>query len=547
MSDNYQVLARKYRPQTFQEVIGQEETVKILKNSIRFNRLAQAYLFSGSRGIGKTTLARLLAKAINCLELSAEQEPCNKCSSCLEITAGCSLDVLEIDGASNRGIDDIRQINETIGYAPSSGKYKIYIIDEVHMLTKEAFNALLKTLEEPPPSIKFFFATTEPHKVPPTILSRCQRFDLMRINYEKIVAKLKAILNDLGRKSEEKALHLIARFSDGSLRDSQSLLDQLLCYESDFISESVVSKILGLIPQDYFFKLDEAIKNGQEAFAYEMSETIYTLGKDFTHFTQELIEHFRRYLVLKYQKGTLELSSEVKQKYEENITLYSKEELSYIIELLLSTVSMVQKSLSKKTTVEMLLLQIIRSKKRISLPLLVQRLIELEQQIKSTNPNLTPEPVESPKQPAPTKQTEKIEPTKPTEQKQSAVPAPTESVKEKESILEKASLPKPEPISSSESISKPKSPVTSANLKTDVAPKIDAVPNSEQKITKNEIAKEIPKDNKPLQTKDQTVSQDKPIENKNNENQISKNKPSDKLDTLLHFTAVELDGVVKKE
>ena len=185
----YQIIPRKYRPQAFSSIIGQEAIVITLKNAIRLKRLAHAYLFSGSKGTGKTTLARLFAKALNCKHLDQDGEPCNQCPSCLEITSGHSLDVLEIDGASNRGIDDIRQINETIGYAPASGEYKIYIIDEVHMLTKEAFNALLKTLEEPPPHVKFFFATTEPHKVLPTILSRCQRFDLNRIPEEAMQQK----------------------------------------------------------------------------------------------------------------------------------------------------------------------------------------------------------------------------------------------------------------------------------------------------------------------------------------------------------------------
>ena len=179
-SQTYQVIARKYRPQTFADVIGQTAIVTTLKNALKFHKLAHAYLFCGCRGTGKTTLARVFSKALNCQKLTENFEPCNQCQSCLEISQGRSLDVIEIDGASHRGIDDIRQINDTIGYAPSSGKYKIYIIDEVHMLTKEAFNALLKTLEEPPANVKFFFATTEPHKVLQTIMSRCQRFDLSR-------------------------------------------------------------------------------------------------------------------------------------------------------------------------------------------------------------------------------------------------------------------------------------------------------------------------------------------------------------------------------
>ena len=193
----YEPFHRKYRPKTFSAILGQDNIVITLKNALKFNRVAHAYLFCGSRGTGKTTLARLFAKALNCLELSPDQEPCNTCISCVQMNEGRALDVIEIDGASNRGIDDIRQINETVSYVTSSSKYKIYIIDEVHMLTKEAFNALLKTLEEPPENVKFFFATTEPHKILPTIISRCQRFDLNRIPSDQICKKLKTIASEL--------------------------------------------------------------------------------------------------------------------------------------------------------------------------------------------------------------------------------------------------------------------------------------------------------------------------------------------------------------
>jgi len=220
----YQVIAVKYRPQSFADVIEQEGVVTTLKNAIRLERIGHAYLFCGSRGTGKTTLARLYAKALNCSNRTSESEPCNRCSSCQEIQSGRSLDVIEIDGASNRGIDDIRNINETVGYAASSGKYKIYIIDEVHMLTKEAFNALLKTLEEPPPHVLFFFATTEPHKVLPTIISRCQRFDLKRISPEKIIQKLATICTDLDIDMAEEGLRTVAIYAEGSMRDAESLL-----------------------------------------------------------------------------------------------------------------------------------------------------------------------------------------------------------------------------------------------------------------------------------------------------------------------------------
>src|SRR5262249_42117040 len=246
----YQVLARRYRPKTFREVLGQDAIVATLRNAIKNNRIAHAYLFCGSRGTGKTTLARLFAKALNCQSLSSDLEPCNSCSSCREISSSSSMDVLEIDGASNRGIDDIRQINETVGYTAASGKYKIYIIDEVHMLTKEAFNALLKTLEEPPLKVKFFFATTEPHKVLPTILSRCQRFNLKSIPTDKIVEKLAFIAKELNISIEKDALNVIAKRAEGGLRDAESLFDQILAFHEGAITTTSVLTVLGMMPEE---------------------------------------------------------------------------------------------------------------------------------------------------------------------------------------------------------------------------------------------------------------------------------------------------------
>ncbi len=386
MKQKYQILPRKYRPQKFNEVVGQDSVVTTLKNAIRLNRTAYAYLFSGSRGTGKTTLSRLFAKALNCHNLLDEIEPCCQCISCKEIASSRSLDVIEIDGASNRGIDDIRHINETIGYSPSSGKYKIYIIDEVHMLTKEAFNALLKTLEEPPPTIKFFFATTEPHKVLPTILSRCQRFDLMRISIDQIINKLTSISKDIQREIDDDAMHMIAHFSDGSLRDAESLLDQLLCYEEGKITTFAANNMLGLLPKDHFFQLDEAVKNSDTLFAFSLSDNLFQKGKDFNHFLEELIEHYRHHLITKIKNNNSHLPPYLQEKYKTTNSNYHEEQLFFILDLLMHSQQQMQKSPFKRVTLEMILLQIIRSSKRISMQSLVKRLIQLEQSIDKSSP-----------------------------------------------------------------------------------------------------------------------------------------------------------------
>lgn len=407
----YQGLAKKYRPQKFSEVFEQDPIVQTLKNALRLNRVGHAYLFCGSRGTGKTTLARLFAKAINCEHPSEEREPCNACPSCKEILSGHSLDVIEIDGASNRGIDDIRNLNETVGYASSSGKYKIYIIDEVHMLTKEAFNALLKTLEEPPEHVIFFFATTEPHKVLPTILSRCQRFDLRRISPEKIEAKLTRICGDLEIQISPDALRLIAAHSEGSLRDAESLLDQLLCYQEGEISVESVSQTLGLVSRNLFFKLDVAAKEHDLLFAFELSEQVFKQGSHLEYFLESLAEHYRNILMVKLGKKT-DLSSLLTQAekatYFETAAHYTQEQCLEILDLLRLQLEQVPKSPFKRVDLEILLLQVIRCMKKIPLDHLVDQLIQLKATVESSSfPQVekaqTPPPVmteEAPQPPA---------------------------------------------------------------------------------------------------------------------------------------------------
>lgn len=388
--NEYLVIARKYRPKCFSEVLGQDAIVSTLKNGIKHGRLAHAYLFSGPRGTGKTTLARLLAKAINCQAPTPEFDPCNTCSSCRDIGFGNSLDVIEIDGASNRGIDDIRQINETVGYSTASGKYKIYIIDEVHMLTKEAFNALLKTLEEPPATVKFFFATTEPHKVPPTVLSRCQQFQLRHLSTSLITSKLASIAKDQNREVEAAALMMIATKAEGGLRDAESLLDQLLSFYEGSILASHAADALGMLSHDAFFRLDKAANEGDLAFAFSITAQIFSEGKDPIRFVETLIEHYRRLVLIKLagiHSPCLELADDLKVPYNASAQFYQKNQLLTILDLCLEAGGTLRFASSPRIALEGLLLKILRSYAKIPLEQLVERLLDLEKRIQAQQPS----------------------------------------------------------------------------------------------------------------------------------------------------------------
>jgi DNA polymerase-3 subunit gamma/tau len=300
----YQVFARKYRPQTFDDLVGQTHVSRTLKNAVEQNRLAHAYLFVGPRGVGKTSTARILAKALNC-EKGPTVTPCGVCDNCREIAGGNSLDVIEIDGASNNSVEDVRELRDNVRYAPAKGRYKIYLIDEVHMLSSAAFNALLKTLEEPPPHVKFIFATTEPQKVLPTILSRCQRFDLHRIPANLIAQHLQLIAGKEKITLDPAAAHSIARGAEGGLRDAESMLDQLVAFCGEKIAEADVLDIFGFTSQQTVAGFTEKILCGATADAVHLLHEQSEAGKDMMKLMSDLISYLRDLLVFKVKPDAL--------------------------------------------------------------------------------------------------------------------------------------------------------------------------------------------------------------------------------------------------
>jgi len=365
---SYLVLARKYRPMFFDDVVGQEHVSKTLQNAIEQNRIANAYLFCGPRGVGKTTVARILSKALNC-DNGPTIRPCNECSSCVEVNESRSLDVLEIDGASNRGIDEVRNLRESLRYSPNPGKYRIYIIDEVHMLTNEAFNALLKTLEEPPESVLFIFATTEPHKVPATILSRCQRFDFKRITSKRIMTQLSELCQAENITIDAESLRLIANKSDGSMRDSESILDQIIAFAGNEINAKDTADLLGIIGQALFFQATDLIKTGNVQGGIELVQLVFSEGYDFNEFLIGLSEHLRNFLVAKSTRSsdTLAVAEEHAQRYLAEADEFQVEDLLRLIKIASDTENLIRRSSNARLHLEVAMIKMIKMTKSVQL------------------------------------------------------------------------------------------------------------------------------------------------------------------------------------
>lgn len=355
---SYIVLARKWRPQGFDDLTGQETVVTTLRNALSSDRIVHAYLFSGPRGVGKTSSARILAKALNCRERRGS-DPCNHCQSCTEITNGSSVDVFEIDGASNTSVESVRELRETVKYAPAGGKYKIYIIDEVHMLSTPAFNALLKTLEEPPAHVIFIFATTEPKKIPPTILSRCQHHAFRRISRRLITEQLKKIADTEQIHIKDPAIDMIARGADGSMRDALTLLDQASSFSTD-ITEGELETLLGLPESDIMISLSETILKGDISRALSIIKELTERGGDFRQLTRELVEHFRNIAMVKITEdtqGLLEFTEEEGERLKDQSSGVTIEELTLLLTELLRLEGEVRNAINPRYTLELGLLR----------------------------------------------------------------------------------------------------------------------------------------------------------------------------------------------
>jgi len=379
---SHQAIYRKFRPKIFDDVLGQEHVTRTLKNQIMSQNIAHAYLFSGIRGTGKTSTAKIFARAVNCLN-NHEGNPCNECKICISILDETNMDVIEMDAASNNGVDDIRELRDKVMFLPVKSKYKVYIIDEVHMLSKGAFNALLKTLEEPPEHLLFILATTEPQKIPATILSRCQRFDLKRINADIIVENMKKICNELEIKYEEKALKLIAANSEGAMRDAQSILDRCISFNSQVDYDTVIN-LLGTVNYQVILEAVEAIADKNIVKTMSLVDNILNSGKELTFFLDELIICFRNMLIIKTTNSSdnlMRISEDETNEIKELNKKISVEEIVKIIEELSIAQSECKKALNPRVLLETKLIKMLHNVHYVNLDVLVERIENIESSI----------------------------------------------------------------------------------------------------------------------------------------------------------------------
>ncbi|MGO8731624.1 MAG: DNA polymerase III subunit gamma/tau [Terriglobia bacterium] len=421
---SYQVIARKYRPQVFEDVVGQRLITDTLKNAILTERVAHGYIFSGARGVGKTTTARILAKALNCVQ-GPTMTPCGECPSCQEIVAGNSIDVLEIDAASNRGIDEIRELRENVRYLPARDRYKIFIIDEAHMLTTEAFNALLKTLEEPPPRSLFILATTEPHKLPSTIQSRCQHFSFRLLDYQEIFSRLKWVCEQEDIKADEGALSAVTQAAEGSMRDGLSLLDQVIASCGNQLEETRVRQVLGVVPTQLLNSVLEAIHAGDARRVLDLLGQLAAEGYELAHFCAELTRTVRNLMVAKScgaESPLVQVASEERARLAELAKLFGEEDLARFFNLLLRTESEMRYSLQPRFHLELGLMKLVHARRLASLEVLLTQLGQpgpVEKSMEAAPKNPGPGPIRSapPKTPAAAPPHESVKPP--------VAPAPT--------------------------------------------------------------------------------------------------------------------------
>ena len=387
----HKALYRAYRPQTFKDVVGQEHIIKTLKNQIENGNVGHAYLFCGTRGTGKTSTAKIFARAVNCID-SVNEEPCNECEVCKDILNDNIMDVIEIDAASNNSVDDVREIRENVKYTPAKCKYKVYIIDEVHMLSQGAFNALLKTLEEPPSYVIFILATTEPHKIPATILSRCQRFDFKRVTVQDMSSRMKEICEDVNIEVDERALNLIARNSQGALRDALSILDQCMSFSDDKIEYKDVVDLLGTVNIEQLFEMAEYVIKEDTKKCLEILNEFVIWGKDIKNLIDDLIDHFRNLMICKVSTELDEIISlpeETIEQLKAQSNLIETNDIIRILNILSEAQDNIKSSSNPRVLAEVSIMKLSQPMFDESKESLIKRLANLEAIIKSGNIKVT--------------------------------------------------------------------------------------------------------------------------------------------------------------